>query len=229
MRIGILCAGDREFAPFQSLLTDAAVREKAMLHFHEGRMADVEVVALYSGVCKVNAAVAAQLLISDCRCDAVINAGTAGAMDASLELFDTVVSTEAVYHDVAEHILTDFHPWMPDVYFRADAGLLAAARRVAEGLSQVRFGRMATGEQFITDEGREAINARFHPLCVDMETAAVAHVCHVNRVPFIAVRTITDTPVHRGTGVFEENCAHAAQLSAEFVSRMLTVLKEVRE
>lgn len=96
----------------------------------------------------------------------------------------------------------------------------------AEGLAQVRFGRMATGEAFITDAGREDINTRLRPLCVDMETAAVAHVCHVNCVPFIAVRTMTDTPAQRGTAAFEENCACASQIAAEFVCRMLGVLKE---
>lgn len=226
MRIGILCAGDRELAPFLPLMAETAVSEKAMLTFHEGYLAGMEVVAVYSGVCKVNAAVAAQLLVDVYRCDAVINAGTAGAMDAGLRVFDTVVGTEAAYHDVAEHILTGFHPWMADGYFRADARLLTAARRAAEGLARVRFGRMVTGEQFIADEGREEINARFHPLSVDMETAAVAHVCHVNGVPFIAVRTMTDTADHRGTGAFEENCARASQITAEFVCRMLHVLKE---
>ncbi|MBQ8201611.1 MAG: 5'-methylthioadenosine/S-adenosylhomocysteine nucleosidase [Clostridia bacterium] len=226
MRIGILCAGDRELAPFLPLLAETAVSGKAMLTFREGCLAGAEIVVVYSGVCKVNAAIAAQLLIDTYRCDAVINAGTAGAMDESLRVFDTVVCTEAAYHDVAEHILTGFHPWMADAYFRADTGLLAAARRAAEGLPQVRFGRMVTGEQFIADEGREHINVRFHPLSVDMETAAVAHVCHVNSVPFIAVRTMTDTPARRGTEAFEENCARASQITAEFVCRMLHVLKE---
>lgn len=227
MRIGILCAGDRELSPFLPLLEETAISRKAMLTFHEGRMDGADVVAVYSGVCKVNAAIAAQLLIDTYGCCVIINAGTAGAMDESLHIFDTVVSTEAVYHDVTEHILTEFHPWMPDAFFRADEGLLTAACRAAEEMPQVRFGRMVTGEQFITDEGREEINARFHPLTVDMETAAVAHVCHVNGVPFISVRTVTDTPAHRGTEAFETNCDHASEIAAGFVCRMLTALKEV--
>lgn len=227
MKIGILCAGDRELAPFLSMMMDVSSNAKAMLTILEGRLAGVEVAALYSGVCKVNAAIAAQLLIDTYHCDAIINAGTAGGMDDALDLFDTVVSTEVVYHDVAAHILTEFHPWMADLFFRADEGLLAAARHASEGLPHVHFGRMVTGEQFITDEGREEINVRFRPLSVDMESAAVAHVCYVNSVPFIAVRTMTDTPSHRGTGAFEKNCVRASGISAEFVSRMLVYLKEV--
>ncbi|MFR2156708.1 MAG: hypothetical protein ACLS43_06090 [Evtepia gabavorous] len=56
-------------------------------------------------------------------------------------------------------------------------------------------------ETFLADEGgREAIRAAWHPLSVDMETAAVAHVCYVNQVPFLAVRTLTDT-ADQGRGV----------------------------
>lgn len=226
MKVGILCAGDREVAPFLPLLAEAHTSQKAMLTIHEGHLAGAEVAALYSGVCKVNAAIAAQILIDTYHCDAIINAGTAGAMDETLAVFDTVVSTETAYHDVAEHILTGFHPWLESAFFPADEGLLAAARRASEGQERVFFGRMATGEQFITDEGRAEINARFQPLCVDMESAAVAHVCHVHGVPFIAVRTMTDTPSHRGTGAFEENCDRASAITADFVCRMLSSLRE---
>ena len=81
-----------------------------------------------------------------------------------------------------------------------------------------------TGEAFITDEGRAEINARFAPLTVDMETAAMAHVCYVNRVPFAAIRSVTDTADHSGIGTFEENCARAAAVSAAVV---LDVLREL--
>ena len=160
MKIGILCAGDRELAPFLPMLTDERISTKAMLMIHEGNLAGMEVAALYSGVCKVNAAIATQLLIDTYRCDVVINAGTAGAMDAALHVFDTVISTEVAYHDVAEHILTEFHPWMADVFFRADERLLEAARRAADEKETVHFGRMVTGEQFIADQGRARINER---------------------------------------------------------------------
>ena len=65
IKVGIICAGDREFTPFMEHIQNKIVSEKAMLHFYEGTINDVEVVALYSGVCKVNAAIATQILIDD--------------------------------------------------------------------------------------------------------------------------------------------------------------------
>ena len=225
MKIGILCAGDREVAPFLPMLANAKTSEKSMLTIYEGKLAGADVAVLYSGVCKVNAAIAAQVLIGEYGCETIINAGTAGAMDEALAVFDTVVGTEYAYHDVAAHILTEFHPWLEAPRFAADKALLEVARCAADGAERIHFGRMVTGEQFITDESRESINARFHPLCVDMESAAVAHVCHVNRVPFLAVRTMTDTPSHAGVGAFEENCAKASSVAADFVCNMLEILR----
>ena len=91
-------------------------------------------------------------------------------------------------------------------------------------LSNVFFGRMVTGEAFITDEGREQITRKFTPLSVEMETAAVAHVCYVNRIPFLSVRCITDTATHSGINSFEENSAKASEIVAEIT---VEIIKEL--
>ena len=171
-----------------------------------GQIDGVEVVALFSGVCKVNAAIAAQLLIDAFCVDMIINSGTAGGMEPGLEIFDTVISTEVCYHDVAPDILTEFHPWMRFGVFcgrpKAD-GYVEVCRWQACNLpGKVVWGRMATGESFITDESRQKINDEFAPLTVDMETASIAHVCYANAIPFIAVRCVTDTEKHSGSRQF---------------------------
>ena len=91
-------------------------------------------------------------------------------------------------------------------------------------LSHVFFGRMVTGEAFIADEGREQIIRKFAPLSVDMETAAVVHVCYVNRIPFLSVRSITDTASHSGIDSFEENSAKASEIAAQLT---VEIIKEL--
>ena len=63
MKIGILCASDEELAPFLPCIEDDTVVERAKLCFHCGRIGSADVAAVFSGVCKVNAAIAAQTLI----------------------------------------------------------------------------------------------------------------------------------------------------------------------
>lgn len=227
LTVGIICAGDREVAPFLPHIENRKVSERAMLKIYEGTINGVHIVTLFSGVCKVNAAIATQILIDHYGVNAVINAGTAGGMDPRLEIFDTVISTEAAYHDVASNILTQFHPWLESVYFRADEGLLRLAKTAVEKMGsahKVYWGRMVTGEAFITDEGRQEINEKFAPLTVDMETASIAHVCYVNSVPFLSIRCVTDTANHSGTGHFEENCEKASAIAKDIT---LAVLEEM--
>ncbi len=228
MKIGIICAADRELEPFLACIRDCVTSEKAMLKVYEGTIEGVQVAALYCGVCKVNAAAATQILIDSYRVDAIINAGTCGGMDEQLDLFDTVVCTEVAHHDVNAEILTEYHPWLQSIYFAADESLLSQARIAAADFPPERklhFGRMVTGESFIEDNYRAEINAAHSPLSVDMETAAIAHVCYLNKIPFIAVRTITDTATHCGVTHFEENCAKASAISKDFT---LLLLKQLR-
>ena len=229
MKVGIICAGDTEVAPFLPIIEDCKISEKAMLKFYEGKIADVDIVTLFSGVCKVNAAIATQILIDTYHVDMVINAGVAGGMDPKLDIFDTVISTEVAYHDVHEEILTEFHPWMENVFFKADEELLKLSEKAVAKLNSdynIVWGRMVTGEAFITDEGRDEINAQFAPLTVDMETGSIAHACYVNRVPFIAIRSITDTPSHSGSEYFEVNCEKAAIIARDITVALLAEIRD---
>ena len=221
MKIGIICAVDTELNPFLSHIEDCRVSEKAMLTFYEGSIYGIEIVALYCGVGKTNAAIATQILIDTFEADIIINSGTAGGMNINLSLFDTVICTEAVYHDVHEDILTGFHPKLSSIYFEASKPLIEASKKAK---SNAVYGRMVTGDKFITDDGRDEINSKLKPLTVDMETAAIAHVCYVNNIPYLAIRTITDTSEHSGTDTFEENCPKASKISKDIVLGILEQL-----
>lgn len=228
MRVGIICAGDREVAPFLPMIDRCQITEKAMLKFYEGQINGVDIVTLFSGVCKVNAAVATQILIDKYGVNIIINAGTAGGMNEDLNIFDSVISTEVAYHDVAPNILTEFHPWLETVYFKADPKLLKLSRQAVDNLDvegKIYWGRMVTGEMFIADEGRKPINEHFSPLTVDMETASIAHVCYVNSIPFISIRNVTDTATHSGTGHFEENCNKASIIAKDITVALLAELR----
>ncbi|WP_102398940.1 5'-methylthioadenosine/S-adenosylhomocysteine nucleosidase [Haloimpatiens massiliensis] len=227
-KIGIICAGDREIEPFLTHIQNCKISEKAMLRIYEGTIDGVSVVTLFSGVCKVNAAIATQILIDTYHVNAIINAGTAGGMDNKVNIFDTIISTQVAHHDVHDNILTEFHPWMSSIYFDSDNLLLDLSKKSIQYKKSdytVYFGKMVTGEKFIEDNMRECINAKYAPLSVDMETASIAHVCYVNHIPFIAIRTITDTITHSGIDNFEKNCKKASEISKNFV---LGLLKEIK-
>ena len=212
MKIGIVCASNDELAPFLTMIDNCKVTEKAMLKFCEGQICDMQVVALFSRG-KVNVAIATQILIDIFGVNIVINAGVSGGINSKLKIFDTVISMEVCYHDVAQDILTEFHPWLKTIFFEAGRELIKISERAVketESKGKVFWGRIVTGESFITRKGRKEINDEFAPLAVDMETASIAHVCYANKIPFLSIRCITDTAEYNDIENFEENCVKAS-------------------
>jgi adenosylhomocysteine nucleosidase len=206
---GVICAIDTEAKPFLNVLTDDSYTKHAGLDFHKGEIDGTEVVVVCAGVGKVNTAMAVQILIDSYGVKRIIMSGTAGGMDKRLKVGDTVVITESGYHDTADNV-------HKPAYYKSDLELISDCRAVLREnppKHSVYFGRCVTGETFIIKEGRSRILKKHVPLCVDMETAAAAHVCHSNGVPFLAVRSVTDMADDVGYGSFYENVAFASRNS----------------
>ena len=144
-------------------------------------------------------------------------------MDEKLHIGDIVIANEIAYHDVAVGILTEYHPWMSDIYFRPDEKLLRDTLRIAEASMphKTHVGRLITGEAFITENERYKLIERFEPLCVDMESASIAHVCYANSIPFVVVRAISDSADENGTETFEKNVEAAALQALSVVEEVL--------
>ncbi len=221
MSIGIIGATEHEIAPFLSAMHNVKTENHAMLKFHKGNYANADVIALFCGVCKVNAAIAAQILIDSYQASQIIVVGVAGAIHTELHIGDTVISSEIAYHDVADEVLTQYHPWMKSIYFTADEDMVRGISEANADDPSVRVGRIVTGEAFIDQDGRKEIIRKYNPLCVDMETASIAHVCYANSVPFAAIRSMSDTPHKSGNNVFEKYGQAAAEKSVRILTRYL--------
>ena len=60
--------------------------------------------------------------------------------------------------------------------------------------NKVIKGIIATGDVFVAGKDkRKALYEEFKAECVEMEGAAVAQVCHLDNIPFIIIRSISDT------------------------------------
>ena len=213
-KIGIMCATARELAPYLSVMRIRETDECAMHSFHNGTIKDVCTTAVYSGCGKINASITAQLLIDRYDVDAIIFSGIAGGMKKEVQVFDTVVCTASAFHDTDNEIYTDF-PVMKEPVFYSDDRLTALAKEAAGRIGRkIHFGVATTGDRYMEP---------IHPdaLCIDMETAAVAHACYLNRIPFIAVRSISDNDKEAGQEAINRNYDKAVQRSYQFVSEML--------
>lgn len=228
-KVGIIGAMSVELELLKSKLEEnPAVTKAGGMTFTEGKINRIPVVLVQSGVGKVNAALCAQRLILKFGCTHIINTGIAGAMASGLKVLDFVASTDAVYHDMDAtgfgYKKTEI-PQMKCSDFPADGKMLEAARSAFKEFPaehKLVFGRIATGDQFISDkEKKSAIQETCSPACVEMEGAAVAHACWINEIPFVIIRCMSDMADDDGESIYSFNENEAASLSGSLVLSML--------
>jgi adenosylhomocysteine nucleosidase len=158
----------------------------------------------------VNGALGAQALIVRYEVGSLIGFGSAGALAAGLSPGDLIVSQRAVAHDAGIFLGRRFEP--AGVMgrdrqgrsghrraFVADPDLVALALDAARTLDtsplapKVQAGTIVTGNQVIFSTARKRwLYQTFDALAVEMETAAVAQVAVAYRLPWVAVRAISD-------------------------------------
>lgn len=214
-KVGILCACEKEVEPYITNLSNKSTTEYAMHTFYTGKINDVDIVAVFSGCGKINAAITAQQLIDIYKVNTIIFSGIGGGMTEETKVFDTVVCTASDFRDTDNEIYSDF-PIMEKPIFSSDEHLCEIAKKAAMQADwKIHFGLTTTGDIFTDNINPDA-------LCIDMETAAVAHTCYMCKIPFIAIRSISDNNIDKGQEAINRNFNKAAYQSYHFVNLMLS-------
>ena len=221
-KIGIIGAMGSEIAHLQDMLEGKTEQVFAGRTFYSGTIGGTQTVLACSGIGKVNAAMTTQLMIDHYAPDAVINTGIAGGAHG-VKVREVVVSTEATYHDMDLRILALGHPHLR--FFAADETLVRRVEEACAGKLACHRGRIVSGDQFIADAAVKAdIVSRLDPYAIEMEGAAVAHVCAANGLPFAVVRSISDNADDSADMDYESFERLAAQDAAELVAAVLSEL-----
>ncbi|WP_297632228.1 5'-methylthioadenosine/adenosylhomocysteine nucleosidase [uncultured Clostridium sp.] len=198
MVIGIISAMSEEL---ELLLNDMVVEEKtvkANMTFHKGKVWGKDVVAVVSGIGKVNAAVCTQILISEYKVNSVINVGVAGGIGKDIYPGDVVVAENLVQHDVDTTVFGDAHgqvPRMDTFDFMCDEELVKLAKLSCDEIEDINTfsGRIVSGDQFIASVDKiKWLETEFGAVACEMEGASIAHVCYLNTIPFVIIRSISD-------------------------------------
>ncbi len=222
MKVGIMCATQKELDPLLARLENKREEQRLLRSFVTGEYAGLTVTAVIGGVGKVNGAITAQSLIQNFGVEKIIFTGLAGGLDETIQIGDVVIGAEILHHDLDMKVMeNDQFPGMPTDFFRGDPELLALCQGLGDNL---RFGRIVTGEAFITAKERDGIIQRFHPQCVDMESAAVAQVCWFFQVPLLVIRALSDNADEEVGGVYSENSQWTSVSALQVVFRLLEAL-----
>ncbi|SMB92667.1 5'-methylthioadenosine/adenosylhomocysteine nucleosidase [Deinococcus hopiensis] len=226
--LAIMGAMDEEIELLLAELQERETLERPGVTLYRGVLEGVPVLLTKGGIGKVNAAMTATHLLH-AGATRVIFTGVAGGVHPNLRVGDIVVSTDLVQHDVDVTAL-NYAPgtipgetpcWAADEHLRAVA--LEAAREV-EGVQTVE-GRVASGDQFIaSSEGVQRLWTEFSASCAEMEGAAVAQVCAKAGVPFVVIRSVSDTADHSANVDYRTFMPLVARHAKQVVRGMLTRL-----
>ncbi|MDX8341928.1 5'-methylthioadenosine/S-adenosylhomocysteine nucleosidase [Rossellomorea sp. YZS02] len=230
MKIAIIGAMEEEVALLRENISSPAVETIAGCEYTSGTMNDKEVILLRSGIGKVNAAMSTAVLLQHFKPDFIINTGSAGGFDPSLNVGDVVISTEVRHHDVDVTAFGYEYGQVPQLpaAFTADEKLKQTAIDSVRELGDVQVvsGLIATGDSFMNDPKRvEAIRDKFTGLqAVEMEAAAIAQVAHQFGVPFVIIRSLSDIAGKESDVSFDQYLEKAALHSAKMV---MSIVKSV--
>ena len=216
MKLGILSAMPQEMNSIRSLISDCETEKFAGREYYKGKVGTIDVVLTFSQCGKVAAASAASILIIKYGIDKLIFTGVAGAANDELSIGDIVISDKTYQHDMDATPLFKKHevPLTEKIYFPADSELMAVTKK---GISNFKLkfdqlmpaevidafdlkmnyitGTIASGDQFISSVKRRQsiVSEKPETLAIEMEGAAVGQICSEHDIPFVVIRTISDS------------------------------------
>lgn len=188
----VVAAMEEEIAPFEQRAEQLAHQRhvgaaRSVMATISGR----KLLLIRSGIGAVNAATATVLAIHAVRTPVVVSAGSAGGLGHGVRVGDVVVGDEHAFGGAdasAFGYVPGQIPGMPPTYPAAPALVERAHNRPG-----VLVGAMISGDSFVDARSVDVYRERFpRALTADMETAAIAQVCHSFGIPYLAVRGVSD-------------------------------------
>ena len=215
---------EEELEEIKNVMSDFKEKEISKLEFIEGKIEAKEVVLVQCGIGKVNAARVTQVLIDNFKIEYIINVGAAGALNPMLNIGDIVIGEKLIQHDFDITAFGHTKGYITGVgdYIQGDMELVEKFKRIVDNQNdktyQIKIGNIASGDIFCTDiYMKNKIYSKFDADCVEMEGAAIAQVCYLDNIPFIVIRSISDSPNGNNAIVFDEFVKLASKRCAKIL------------
>ena len=224
-KLGIIFAMKEELDETKKIFNNIVVHIIYDLRIYECIKNNITCFLVESGIGKVNAARSTQILIDTMEVDCILNVGVAGSISRNVNKCDVIIADKLVQHDFDLTIFNHDKGEIPNVgkYVDCDKKLVKVASTIKMD-TKVTFGIISSGDIFISDEKMGTkINKKFGALCVEMEGAAIAQVCHLCGIPFLVVRSISDSPYEKDNHItFDNFLKISSNMAAKFIEQFLT-------
>lgn len=223
--IGIIFAMKEELDEFIKLTTLKETKKIYDLTLYECSLFNKDLVLVESGVGKVNAARTTQILIDKMNPKYIFNVGVAGSISDKVNVMDIVLASRLVQHDFDITSFNHEKGYIPNVgiYMDTDKYLLDICRSVNVDVN-THIGTIASGDIFVTEKNMSnKINTKFDALAVEMEGASIAQVCTLSKVPYLVIRSISDSPNKNDDNklTYEEFLEKSSKLVSNYLANII--------
>lgn len=229
-KIAIIAAMEEEMIEIKKIMEDIKITKIHDSEIIEGMIRNKECILVKCGVGKVNAARITQMLIDKYEIEFVVNVGSAGALKDELNIGDIVIGKILMQHDFDITAFGHEKGYITDVgrEITADINLIQKCEKAMttiltkDGESKCIVGTIVSGDQFCNNiQLKKEIIKEFKADCVEMEGAAIAQVCKLDKVACIVIRSISDKVNGNNQIDFETYLKKASKKCAQFIEEAL--------
>jgi len=243
----ILGAFEREVTLLEDRLTERREHQIEGIRIVIGKLHGRNVVVVWTGVGKVNAAMTTTLPIEHFKPEHIIFTGIAGAVNPQLRPGDIVISEKTAHHDMGtvwpegifvKGVKNHLDGMENPVFFPADEKLVTCAQQAAERIDMRRVetvsgqrnpkiitGVIVTGNSFIASTEKCAeLRKKLGADAVEMEGTALAQICYQRQIDHLVIRSISDSADEGAVTDKQMFYILAAKNSSDLVAEMIGLL-----
>ena len=228
IKYGIIAAMKEEMQEIANIMTEKENKRIYELNFIKGKINDSVVILVEAGIGKVTAARTTQVLIDNFNIDSIINIGSAATANDELNIGDIVIGETLVQHDFDITAFGHNKGYISNVgeSIKSDRKLIEKFKLVINNIEnrdyKIKVGTIASGDIFCTEIAmKKKINLKFNADAIEMEGAAIAQVCYLDKIPFIIIRSISDNPDGRNNITFQDYLQLASKRCSEILKKVI--------
>mgnify|MGYP003301554930 CR=1 FL=1 len=217
--IGIVVALKKEVQALLEKVDNLAKIKLLDKDAYSGKINGRDVIIAISGIGKVNAGFVTQMIIDKFSPDFILNFGTCGGLNNSVEVLNYYAIEKCCQYDFD---LTELDP-VPLGYIQDYDTVFFPASTI--GLEDMKKSIVASADKFTSKKSDvDTVNQMGCSLC-DMEGGAIGQVCLSNNVPLYMIKGISD--VHGSGTAQEQFFKNLSQVGAGFPSVILSAIEKI--
>ena len=200
--IGIIGAMDSEIDMLRKHSTILQTIHISNIQFYLAKIHHQNIIFAKSGVGTVFSSMTSSIMLTRFPISHIIFTGVAGGLQKHIQIGDIVFASDTINYDmdVTAFSNNDYQykigeiPFIKWRIYKSNPHLLHIAKKI---YPKAHVGRIATGSKFLNNSQKKKLkklwNTIGNPLACEMEMAGVAQVCKSFNVPFLGIRSISDS------------------------------------